>query len=345
MALEQESSYYQSIMGGKGRSASISAPGFPNMEGGMMMTSGGSGRRIPSVTPTAPRENGQSSRYREDYPTRPVGSSSASGSTPPSKTPLQRKHGAHRSQSARVVGSKPKIKRRERDLRDYQQHLDLASSEGALPLRDCEESYNPFLRKVPSSGRLITSNSGEMSTGSLYGTPPPPPTNSHNNHNHNHTSTPPRDRDRDSPKITRRQSTQGSGGYTESRRGSDKSTPEKESKKSIPGLIPVIATPEGSPNPVRRASTKPTGLPRSPQVSRSGSTRRVNSVKGRRNTGYLDVPDSNNSPPDDEDEESYRLRSFSVTPKGKTFSLCFKYLIAFQECTNNDLLFTVKAWR
>jgi len=98
-----------------------------------------------------------------------------------------------------------------------------------------------------------------------------------------------------------------------------------------PVIIPTIATPEASPHPTRRGNTnnsqqqqqcsnKPIGLPKSPTASRSNSQRRVNSVKTpkRMPERYLDVPDSNQqTSPDDEDEESYRLRSFSLTPKGK----------------------------
>ena len=344
MTLEQEA-YYQNLMAIKGRSASICVPGMDTGGGGSGGGVGGTTttagvRRQPSSSML--RENGQSARQKEDYINSGGGSGVGNTMQIQNTTPTRpRKNGAHRSQSARVIGSnRPKVKRRERDIREYQQHLDLASSEGAL--RDCQESYNPFLNKVPSSGRLITSASLEMSSNSLYGTPPP----------QSHQSTPPvvhppsqsqhhqqllqqlttTDSPRDSPKIIRRHSGGGSGSVApfpgansnSDRRGSDKSTPEKD-KSQIQGagnFIPVIATPESSPISSRRGN-KPQGLPKSPQVSRSGSTRRTNSVKGpRRSTaGFLDVPDRDNNPPaitpDDEDEESYRLRSFSVTPKGK----------------------------
>jgi len=281
----------------------------PNNGGGPSSLKQLGGNALPPTT----AKNITNQHQAQPNPTTPIPSSAPTTTTTTTTTSSQqqqqRKHGAHRSQSARVVGSKPKLKRRA--IRDYQQHLDLASSEGAL--RDCEDSYNPFLRKVPSTGRLITANSGEMSNSSLYNPSPAAPQPAPIVHQQSSPhSTPPRD----SPKVLRRQST-----AFEVRRGSDKSTPEKD-RKGL-GTIPAISTPECSPLPQRRGSTKPSGLPKSPQVIRSTSTRRANSVKGRRNTTFLDVPDRNPSPPEDEDEESYRLRTFNVTSKGNqqtTFS-------------------------
>lgn len=61
--------------------------------------------------------------------------------------------------------------------------------------------------------------------------------------------------------------------------------------------VPTIATPEASPG-----------------MRRKGSSRR--SVP-RKSTAFLDVPNNTGGCPEDEDEESYRLRSFSFTSKGK----------------------------
>ncbi|XP_050507709.1 GTP-binding protein REM 1 [Diabrotica virgifera virgifera] len=57
----------------------------------------------------------------------------------------------------------------------------------------------------------------------------------------------------------------------------------------------------------------------SPHIRRKGSQRRGTSVYQRKSTAFLDVPDTrskNNFNPEEEDEDSYRLRSFSFTSKG-----------------------------
>lgn len=56
----------------------------------------------------------------------------------------------------------------------------------------------------------------------------------------------------------------------------------------------------------------------SPNIRRKGSTRRGTSVYHRKSTAFLDVPDTRSKPinPEEEDEDSYRLRSFSFTSKG-----------------------------
>ncbi|KAF5300823.1 hypothetical protein FQA39_LY10945 [Lamprigera yunnana] len=60
----------------------------------------------------------------------------------------------------------------------------------------------------------------------------------------------------------------------------------------------------------------------SPSIRRKGSTRRGTSVYHRKSTAFLDVPDTRAvgavSPGEEEDEDSYRLRSFSFTSKGKS---------------------------
>lgn len=84
---------------------------------------------------------------------------------------------------------------------------------------------------------------------------------------------------------------------------------------SEPKLINQDATPEVSPN-----------------IRRKGSTKRGTSVyHHRKSTAFLDVPESRTrGSPDEESEDSYRLRSFSFTSKGKLnfnfISLCFKSL-------------------
>lgn len=66
--------------------------------------------------------------------------------------------------------------------------------------------------------------------------------------------------------------------------------------------IPAISTPEASPG-----------------MRRKGSSRRsVHQSQSRKSNAFLDVPNSTGGCPDEEDDESYRLRSFSFTSKGKT---------------------------
>lgn len=332
MTLELEP-YYQNLKAAKGRSASISVPGNREMETAVLSSATvhavGSHSRLPHHLPTGNNSRGSSaSDFNEvtHYGSRGSGGNMQilNNTGGGGGAPRPRKHGTHRSQSARIVGhNRPKVKRREHDICEYQQHLDLASSEGAI--RDCEESYNPFLSG--STGRLITSTSMEMSQNSLHHSTPPPANNMH-------LST-------DSPVIIRRHSGAGC-----DRRGSSdqKCTPDRDrlclgGYGGIPSIIPTIATPEASPHPQRKGvsptsqqqqgGNKPAGLPKtpSPSVSRSGSQRRVNSVKVPKKTTtvdrYLDVPskDSQPSPEEDDDEESYRLRTFNVTSKGIAFVL------------------------
>jgi len=66
--------------------------------------------------------------------------------------------------------------------------------------------------------------------------------------------------------------------------------------------MPTLSTPEASPG-----------------MRRKGSSRRsVHQSQSRKSNAFLDVPISTGCCPDDEDDESYRLRSFSFTSKGKT---------------------------
>lgn len=60
----------------------------------------------------------------------------------------------------------------------------------------------------------------------------------------------------------------------------------------------------------------------SPNIRRKGSQRRGTSVYQRKSTAFLDVPEtrkaaaSHSNTEGEEDEDSYRLRSFSFTSKG-----------------------------
>lgn len=73
-------------------------------------------------------------------------------------------------------------------------------------------------------------------------------------------------------------------------------------------LLPFVAVSTGA-----NESPSPGGF------RRKGSTqRRVNSVYQRKSAAFLDVPaDKHTGPAEAEDEDSYRLRSFSFTSKGK----------------------------
>jgi hypothetical protein len=65
--------------------------------------------------------------------------------------------------------------------------------------------------------------------------------------------------------------------------------------------VPTVATPESS-----------------PAMRRKGSSRRsVHQTQSRKSNAFLDVPNSTGCCPDEEDDENYRLRSFSFTSKGK----------------------------
>jgi hypothetical protein len=66
----------------------------------------------------------------------------------------------------------------------------------------------------------------------------------------------------------------------------------------------------------------------SPNIKRKGSARRGTSVYHRKSTAFLDVPDTRSSRgnPEEEDEDSYRLRSFSFTSKGENYKSQLIYL-------------------
>lgn len=83
----------------------------------------------------------------------------------------------------------------------------------------------------------------------------------------------------------------------------------------------------------------------SPHIRRKGSQRRGNSVYHRKSTAFLDVPEKKTSATSgEEDEDSYRLRSFSFTSKGKVSKIvCLrdskKLFIAYQETDYSFLIF------
>ncbi|XP_050685961.1 uncharacterized protein LOC126980291 [Eriocheir sinensis] len=74
------------------------------------------------------------------------------------RTRLKATHATRRSQSCRVQGSRPPRVRRQESPRTSEPQLELDDDANAAFTRATQEdaSYNPFLRKVPSCGRLVT---------------------------------------------------------------------------------------------------------------------------------------------------------------------------------------------
>lgn len=74
------------------------------------------------------------------------------------RTRLKATHATRRSQSCRVQGSRPPRVRRQESPRTSEPRLELDDDANAAFNRATQEdaSYNPFLRKVPSCGRLVT---------------------------------------------------------------------------------------------------------------------------------------------------------------------------------------------
>lgn len=74
------------------------------------------------------------------------------------RTRLKATHATRRSQSCRVQGSRPPRVRRQESPRTSEPRLELDDDANAAFTRATVEnaSYNPFLRKVPSCGRLVT---------------------------------------------------------------------------------------------------------------------------------------------------------------------------------------------
>ncbi|KAG8233730.1 hypothetical protein J437_LFUL013946 [Ladona fulva] len=138
------------------------------------------------------------------------------------------------------------------------------------------------------------------------------------------------------PRVKRREGAGGGGG---SRAGSEprldattsisaSSSPRLQRRATARPHIPVVVTDgDGYDDPPltataaarRRRSLRVTptsgGVPSSP----STQWKRGTSMKGTKSKGsFLDVPgDDSRSPLSDEDDESYRLRSFSLTSKGR----------------------------
>ncbi|XP_045108896.1 uncharacterized protein LOC123503299 isoform X2 [Portunus trituberculatus] len=73
---------------------------------------------------------------------------------------LKASHAARRSQSCRVQGSRPPRVRRQESPRSSEPRFELDADATAAfthaTTEDASTSYNPFLRKVPSCGRLVT---------------------------------------------------------------------------------------------------------------------------------------------------------------------------------------------
>lgn len=74
------------------------------------------------------------------------------------RTRLKATQATRRSQSCRVQGSRPPRVRRQESPRTSEPRLELDDEANAAFTRATQEnaSYNPFLRKVPSCGRLVT---------------------------------------------------------------------------------------------------------------------------------------------------------------------------------------------
>lgn len=218
---------------------------------------------------------------------------------------------ARRSKSERLQGAnKPRVKRRDLAL-DMDRANSGSLAGGLASNKDQEDPYQSFLRKVPSVGAgLMNDSFNDTPDGSprLRSTRPPAGT---------------------------------------------------LSKPPLGANVPAISTPDLSPSLIRRATVNSAGARQtgggsrsqlanrnSPQVGRSvkdqplnkratsvrvhGASSSVSGLHGganqslRRST-FLDVPDSPGNNEDDNgssnvDEDSYRLRSFDLTRKGKKFS-------------------------
>ena len=209
---------------------------------------------------------------------------------------------ARRSKSERLQGTKPRIKRRDRNM-----PLDLAcannNNSGSCGLTGSnadpngDNAHNSFLRKAPSAGRLLNES---------YETPD------------------------GSPHGVRRQ------GSTRNRPPlpSVSAVPAFGTPDASPSAIRKFNSPShASISRLTQRNSERSLLSNRPKESwkpadASGSHRRTGSVRALANTSatgtpnsitrrsaYLDVPDT----PDDDpgiDEDSYRLRSFDLTRKG-----------------------------
>ena len=219
---------------------------------------------------------------------------------------------ARRSKSERLQGTKPRVKRRDRNL-----PLDLAASARSTSgsLNDADSSAN--LRKAPSAGRLITSGVDLLS-----------------------------DTPDGSPHGLRRQ---GSNRPPLPLMPAAAATPDASpnSTRRGPSASSVAVTSTASNPSIARLTQQQRQWERSPAPrAKDGAHRRTGSVRGlatgggsltgtptlatARRSAYLDVPDG--SVDDDSagaDEDSYRLRSFDTTRKGPLSSLSHLHFLSY----------------
>ncbi|XP_049807719.1 uncharacterized protein LOC126251378 [Schistocerca nitens] len=97
-----------------------------------------------------------------------------------------------------------------------------------------------------------------------------------------------------------------------------------------PGLgLPAAATPEASPGFRRRGSSRRSVHHAHGHGHGHGH---VQQPPPRKSAAYLDVPDALGGPLEGEDDESYRLRSFSLTSKGRRrpppTAVCVRVVVA-----------------
>lgn len=210
--------------------------------------------------------------------------------------PGKTRQNARRSKSERLQGAnKPRVKRRDLAL-----DLDRANSgslAGGLSSKEPEDVYQSFLRKVPSVGAGLMNDS-------FNDTPD------------------------GSPRLR-------------------SIRPATKPPLGASSNMPAISTPDLSPSLIRRATVNSAGVRstgsrsqlanrNSPQISRASKdqplNKRATSVRvhtssslhtnnqSLRRSTFLDVPDNDNdddSRTNQADEDSYRLRSFDLTRKGK----------------------------
>lgn len=125
--------------------------------------------------------------------------------------------------------------------------------------------------------------------------------------------------------ATRSQSARLTGGKSVRRRP-QQNAPASETMRSgvseprLADQIPTIATPEASPGLRRRGSTRRSVHHQTPP---------------RKSAAFLDVPDAGLGPMEGEDEESYRLRSFSLTSKGNAHASSEIIALSLYATTNN----------
>lgn len=206
---------------------------------------------------------------------------------------------AHRSKSERLQGAKPRVKRRERNL-----PLDLACANSgsvggglsnAANNNENADSYQTFLRKAPSAGRLLNDS---------YDTPD------------------------GSPRVQRRPAASRPPLPSSVTSAATPDTSPSLARKltghspSNPNITRLTRNSERSPgNNVRSRD----GLHRRTGSVRGSGNNASGTPKGdtaSRRSAYLDIPDVPGAADDEHqtghtvDEDSYRLRSFDLTRKG-----------------------------